>query len=62
MRSDSGASDLLLLANIGKPLLEISNQVLALAGNVNRLFLATFRANPSSQFFRGRRKPNVPRV
>lgn len=50
MRSDSGASDLLLLADIRKALLEIPKQILTFAGDVNRLLLPVFRANPSSQF------------
>src|ERR1700687_4362713 len=52
---------LLLLADKRKALLEVRNQVLALAGNVNRLFLSAFRSNPSGQFFgRGENRPALP--
>ena len=39
-----------MLANIRKALLEIRNQLFALAGNVNRLTPAAFRANPVREF------------
>lgn len=52
---------LLLLADKRKALLEVRNQVLALAGNVNRLFLPAFRSNPRGQFFgRGVNRPALP--
>ena len=47
----SSCPPLLLLANIGKTLFEVRNQVLACAGNVNRLTFALFRADPFRKFF-----------
>ena len=44
-------SPLLVLANIGKTLPEIRNQVLAWAGNVNRFTFALFCADPLGEFF-----------
>ena len=46
----SSCSPLLLLANIGKTLFEIRNQVLAWAGNVDRLTSALFCADPPGEF------------
>lgn len=46
---------LLLLTDERKALLEISNQILAFAGNAKGLFLAVLRTNPGSQVLgRGR--------
>ena len=52
--SDSGTPSLPLSSSIGKALLQIRNQILAFARNMNGLTLARLGANPPGQRFRGR--------
>jgi hypothetical protein len=54
-QTDSGASSLPLSANTGNALLQIRNQILAFAGNMNGFTLARFGTNPPGQLFRGRK-------